>query len=40
MGHNNCEDVAGKVLDMTGLEKEWTNIEVETGEMYMGHDWT
>ena len=33
-----CEEVAGKVLDMSGLEMEWTGIEVETGEMNMGRN--
>jgi hypothetical protein len=38
MGHNNCEEVARKVFDMTELEMEWTTIELETGEMYVGHN--
>ena len=32
MGHTNCE-VAGKVFDMTELDMEWPNIELETREM-------
>ena len=39
VGQNNCEDVAGKEFDMTGLEAdkncdmEWSDIEFKTSEI-------
>jgi hypothetical protein len=33
VGQNICEDVVGKVLDMIGLEMEWTNVELEGGKV-------
>jgi hypothetical protein len=32
-----CE-VAGKSFDMTELDGKWTTINMETGEMYVGHN--
>lgn len=36
VGQSNCEDVAGRVFDVTGLEMEWSDVESETGETYVG----
>ena len=40
VGHDNCEEVAGQVFDMTGLELEWEwrNVELESGEVYVGQN--
>ena len=40
VGHNNCEEVAGQVFDMIGLEPEWEwrNVELESGEVYVGQN--
>jgi hypothetical protein len=34
----NYEEVAGKVLDMTGFEMELSKVELESGEVYVGQN--
>ena len=44
VGQNNCEDVARKEFDTTGLvadkncDMEWSDIEPETGKTYVGQN--
>jgi len=44
VGQNNCENVAGKEFDTTGLvadkncDMEWSDIEPETGKTYVGQN--